>query len=120
MDYTNVQLLREFVEAVNTCLEKDFCPLVGMRTVTQRESRGDTSIDTVGYYQTLVLEDEILTTQAELNRQAAVPELVEALKKIAKEAGDLGDGAPDAPYLAKEMLILEQIAKAALAKVKTE
>lgn len=48
----------------------------------------------------------------------AVKDLLEALEAIKKEAADLGDGAPDAPYLAKEMLNIEGIAKAAIAKAK--
>lgn len=59
MKYTIVQFLslRELVEAVNVYLEEGYRPLGGMRTVAQRESVGDTSIDTIAYHQTLVLED---------------------------------------------------------------
>ena len=86
----------------------------GMRTVTQRDIVGDTSIDIVAYHQTLILEDEILTTQAEINRQAAVPELVEAAKGLCLRIEEFQTRQPEVLMRAMRALT------AALDKVKTE
>ena len=50
----------------------------------------------------------------------AAPEMLDALKKIAYEAGQYADGADDAHYLSKVCLELESIARAAIAKAEGE
>ncbi len=103
MKYEIVQHLtpRELVIAVNAYMQRGFRPLGGMRTVVQRETIGEVSCDKVWYHQTLVLSeessedfpntdmiDEILfgdmyrKIQEKCDRQAAVPELIEAAERM--------------------------------------
>ena len=103
MKYTIVQFLSlpELINAVNAHLERGWRPLGGMRTINQTQRIEGALNDIIGYHQTLVLSekssedfpntdmiDEILfgdmyrKIQEERDRQAAVPELIEAAERM--------------------------------------